>query len=61
MYKRLTYDVHLDVKDQKGVYFVNDANDMITKYEESQNLEMKPDFHYFSKFRKEAFLEAINE
>lgn len=45
----------------EDVYFVNDADEMITKYEESSKLEMKPDLHYFSKFSKEVFFEAINE
>lgn len=61
VYKRLSYDVHLDVEGQKGVYFVDSANDVITKYAESSKLEMRPDSHYFSKFNKEAFINAINE
>lgn len=59
VYKRLSYEVHLDVAQQKGVYFVDNAKELVDSYEASRNLEMTPDRHYFSKFDKQAFLDAI--
>lgn len=55
------FRVHEDVAQQTGVYFVDDADSMIENYERSKAIDMKPDLHYFSKFRKEAFLDAIKQ
>lgn len=60
VYKRYSWEMNEDIADKKGVYFVDNAEELICQYEKSKNVEMKPDEQYFMKFDKDAFLNAIS-
>lgn len=59
VYKRLSWEMNEDIADQKGVYFVDNADDLISMYESSRGDTLEPDSQYFMRFDKNAFLNAI--
>ena len=61
VYKRFSWEMNEDIADQKGVYFFDNAEELLSKYEESRDIEMKPDDKYFSKFDIKSFLKTIKE